>query len=83
MPPPMPKPMMAREITRPTISHTPLPMPKMPLLNIMLSASPRVFASGAVAPKAPPMLPISVPSAYRLPEMLIQQYLKIQLITTV
>ena len=83
MPLPTPNAMMAKEATRPTISHTPLPMPKMPLLNIMLRASPRVSASGAVPPKVPPMVAISVPIAYRLPEIPIQQYLKIQLMTTV
>ena len=83
MPPPMPNAMMTREITRPMISHAPLPKVKRPLLNIMLTASPRVAASGAAAPNVPPMAPISVPRAYRLPVMPIQQYLKIQPITTV
>ena len=75
--------MMIRATTRPMSSHTPLPMPKIPLLNIMLRASPRVAASGAAPPKVPPMVPISVPMAYRPPVMDMKAYLKIQLMTTV
>ena len=56
MPLPTPNAMMAKEATRPTISHTPLPMPQMPLMNIMLRAAPRVTGSGAASPKAPPMV---------------------------
>ena len=75
--------MLARDITRLMTSGMPLPKVKRPLLNIMPTASPRVAASGAAAPNVPPMAPISVPRAYRLPVMPIQQYLKIQPITTV
>ena len=63
MPLPTPNAMMAREATRPTISHTPLPMPKMPLPNIMPRASLNVSAPGAAASKVPPMTAISVPIA--------------------
>ena len=75
--------MMIRETTRPMSCHTPLPMPKKPLLAIMPTASPRVAASGAAAPKVGPMTLISWPMANRPPEMDIQVYLKIQPSTTV
>ena len=45
--------------TKPMISHMLFPMPKIPPPSIMLTASPRVSASGAAPPKVPPMAPIS------------------------
>ena len=78
-----PMAMMIIATTRPMISHTLLPTPKIPPWSIMLTASPRVAASGAAPPKVPPMVPMSWPMAYRLPERDMKVYLKIQLMTTV
>ena len=83
IPPLMPMAMMTSAQARPTICHTPLPSVKIPWENIMPTASPSFSVSGAVAPNAPTMLPISVPSAYSPPLMPMKQYLKIQPITTV
>ena len=51
----IPMAMMTREITRPMTCQGPLPRVNRPSENIMETASPRVAASGAVAPKVPPM----------------------------
>ena len=58
-------------------------MPKKPADAIALRASGSVAASGAVAPKVPPIAPISVPRLNRLPERDMKVYLKIQPRTTV
>ena len=53
--------------------------------NTLRSETSGSCSSGAPSfpPKVPPMVAISVPIAYRLPEIPIQQYLKTQLMTTV
>ena len=82
MPPATPIAMMMTETTIATMIQKPLPTPKIPLLTIMLTPSPRVPVSGAAAPNAAPILSISCPSANSSPLKLILVYLKIQPITT-
>ena len=83
MPLATPMAMMTMATARPTISHTPLPVPKTPLRNIMPTASRKVSAPGAAASKAGTMRDMSCPMAYRPPERDRKAYLKIQLMITV